>query len=66
MNVTLVTDWEDGSVLDVLVSKTTTAKDIQKVINEVKEKKEGYWTYEDIYEALPDDVEIKGFGEVRI
>ena len=66
MKITLVTDWEDNSVLYVLVSKTTTAEEIQDIANKVKEEKSGYWTYEDILEALPDDVEVIDYKEVRV
>lgn len=66
MNIVLLIDNGDGNVLDVLISEKTTEDEIRAIASEVIEKKEGTWTLEDIYDALPDDVEIKGYEKILV
>lgn len=52
---------KDVETLDtdaVIITKTTTADEIQDIIDTVKTELEGEWQFDDIADRLPDDCEI--------
>lgn len=57
-NIFLMYDLESGELDYVLRSKTTTKEQIEKAISDVKDIFEGEWQQNDIFNALPLDVEI--------
>lgn len=58
MNIILLKDIEDGNVDAIIKTKTTTAEEIQNIIDKVKSEVED-WTDEDIFNALPEDCKAK-------
>ena len=58
MNVTVLVDNEDLMVDVVVLSKRTTPLDISKIIESVKQRKQGFWTLSDILEKLPEDCKV--------
>lgn len=56
--ITLLKDLTEDCVDAVIVSQTTTSKEIEDCIQHAKEIKDMDWQFEDLLEALPSDCEI--------
>ena len=57
--IILVRDLYDKSdVIAILQTKTTTADQVKEIIEEVKSEYEEDYTFDDVLERLPEDVEL--------
>ena len=61
--VFLLKDMEEKTVDAVIISKTSTAKEIQIAVDKAKKIKNYHWG--DIVNALPDDCEIAWSSELE-
>lgn len=59
----LLKDMEERTIDAVIISKTSTAEEIQSAIDRAREIEDYQW--DDIVEALPDDCEIISSSEMK-
>lgn len=57
-NIILLKDIEDNTTDAIITTETTTAKEIQEIIDNVKSEVED-WSCEDIFNALPEDCNVQ-------
>lgn len=56
--IILVKDLYDKDIIAIFQAKTTTADQIKEIIEEVKSEYEDDYTFDDVLERLPADVEL--------
>ena len=55
---TFLYDADFGTIIGVIMSKTTTSEDIRRIVDDIREEKPDEWTWDDIWMALPSDCAV--------
>ena len=69
MKITFLYDADFGTIIGVIMSKTTTSEDIRRIVEDIREEKPDEWTWDDIWMSLPSDCAVydrEGYNTVQI